>query len=330
MICQLLANVGDISLNYKNGPTEVSQKGPTSKPHMSKNTQQSLHSTPTSIFSGVYGRNVPSLKKFYCQFSDAEQIQNIADSSSLPAMVPLTEIKTVKQLGVGCKNIEKGIVHVEETFVQYSRSCLAQMGLRIWCPNLEEPVDSLLNSDSTMSTITCLNGTLKKPRRVENSIPRRRRRPSKNLVKGYKFSVDQNFPMQYQKIISDIHSHRDDEYSTKHQIYVIKTLPFCSETANNFLHCLDKVMKNTNIAQSEIQIIFPSTSTTLNDTLKRNSVTNNSARSNGRKTLLNMTSPILLRINRTIQKAAMKIEMIVATVGRRLICWTPQARMKKI
>ncbi|KNZ60655.1 hypothetical protein VP01_15248g1, partial [Puccinia sorghi] len=45
---------------------------------------------------------------------------------------------TFKQLGIGCKNIGHDIVHVEETFVEYSCSCLAWMGLRVWCPNLEE------------------------------------------------------------------------------------------------------------------------------------------------------------------------------------------------
>ena len=69
-------------------------------------------------------------------------------------MVPSNEIENFKQLSVGRKNIGQGIVHVEETFIQYSCSFLAWMGLRIWCPNLEEPVDSLLNSACRIAAIS--------------------------------------------------------------------------------------------------------------------------------------------------------------------------------
>ncbi|KNZ53517.1 hypothetical protein VP01_3217g3 [Puccinia sorghi] len=173
IIRQLLANVGDISLNDKNGPAEVSQKGSTSKPRISKNTppnkgkapqrtlsgpsklstpthaSKSKTSTPTrpaQINSGSASKKVTPkkpnqvvmaelprnfnktklafyahikilwglwvkrpippapkpevLKEFYRRFSDAEQIQNVADNSSLPAMVPSTEIEVFKQLGL--------------------------------------------------------------------------------------------------------------------------------------------------------------------------------------------------------------------------------------
>ncbi|KNZ61123.1 hypothetical protein VP01_1449g8 [Puccinia sorghi] len=178
IICQLLENVGDISLNDNNGLAEASQTHWTSKPRISKDNppnkgqapqctlsgpskhawiqvkdfnsytscpdklririqnshtkEAHLHPMPTSRFSGFYGKKKsrPSCPqtKVYHRFSDVEQIQNVADNSSLPA-IPFTEIETFKQLGVVWKNIGQGLVHVEETLVQYSCSCLARMGV---------------------------------------------------------------------------------------------------------------------------------------------------------------------------------------------------------
>ncbi|KNZ64493.1 hypothetical protein VP01_1022g9 [Puccinia sorghi] len=201
---------------------------------------------PKSRFSGFYGKNIRSLLP---QFYDEEQIQNVADNSSLPEMVPSTKIETFKQLGVGHKNIGQGIVHVEETFVQDSHSCLAQMGLMICfldCSNQHilttiKLLHQCYNHYVHHHMLECYTMEAKES---GNSMPRRIKRPFRNLLwdARSKFAVNQYFQMQYQKIISVIHSHRNDEYSTKHPKYVIKTLPFLSETANNVFRCLDKVM----------------------------------------------------------------------------------------
>ncbi|MBW0498902.1 hypothetical protein O181_038617 [Austropuccinia psidii MF-1] len=57
-----------------------------------------------------------------------------------------------------------------------------------------------------------------------------------------KFSVINNFPKQYKKIIEDLHSHSDDEVDDKGN-FLIKTLPYRSKLANIFLNCLDEQMK---------------------------------------------------------------------------------------
>ncbi|KNZ63903.1 hypothetical protein VP01_10874g1 [Puccinia sorghi] len=68
---------------------------------------------------------------------------------------------------------------------------------------------------------------------------------------SYKFAVEKDFPMRYRKIISDIHSHSDEEYNAKHNLYVIKTLPFPSKIANDSFRNLDKVMLDTQIVQKK-------------------------------------------------------------------------------
>ncbi|KNZ62446.1 hypothetical protein VP01_1269g3, partial [Puccinia sorghi] len=80
----------------------------------------------------VYTRSGPSI------LPKAEELEIILRPIFQPRADSESKIQTFNQLGIGCKNIGLGIVHMEETFVEYSCSCLARMGLRVWCLNIEE------------------------------------------------------------------------------------------------------------------------------------------------------------------------------------------------
>ncbi|KNZ54401.1 hypothetical protein VP01_2958g4 [Puccinia sorghi] len=56
------------------------------------------------------------------------------------------------------------------------------------------------------------------------------------------FALARSLPKQYQKIISNINSHSDDEYNPKKRNYTIKTLKFRSENSTKFFCCLDAAM----------------------------------------------------------------------------------------
>ncbi|KNZ44357.1 hypothetical protein VP01_923g3 [Puccinia sorghi] len=160
--------------------------------------------------------------------------------------------------------------------------------MRIWCPNLEEPVDSLLNSACQIAEISTFRQVAAAENLKEIDLLHQcynhyvhnhmLERYTKEAKESGKFNAkEEKQAIQKscerlsffscfnsnlvliscpsasgcKKIISDIHSHSNDEYSSKHQKYFIKNLPFHSETSNNFFRCLDKVMKNTNIAQGK-------------------------------------------------------------------------------
>ncbi|EFP91720.1 uncharacterized protein PGTG_17457 [Puccinia graminis f. sp. tritici CRL 75-36-700-3] len=54
-----------------------------------------------------------------------------------------------------------------------------------------------------------------------------------------KFALAQNLPKRYQKVISDVNCHSDDEYCPKTRVYIIKTLKFRSPNATKFFRRLD-------------------------------------------------------------------------------------------
>ncbi|KAA1066294.1 hypothetical protein PGT21_027869 [Puccinia graminis f. sp. tritici] len=54
-----------------------------------------------------------------------------------------------------------------------------------------------------------------------------------------KFALAQNLPKRYQKVISDVNCHSDDEYCAKKGVYMVKTLRFRSENATKFFRRLD-------------------------------------------------------------------------------------------
>ncbi|KAA1064840.1 hypothetical protein PGT21_016366 [Puccinia graminis f. sp. tritici] len=54
-----------------------------------------------------------------------------------------------------------------------------------------------------------------------------------------KFALPQNLPKRYQKVISDVNCHSDDEYCPKKRVYIIKTLKFRSANATKFFRRLD-------------------------------------------------------------------------------------------
>lgn len=95
-----------------------------------------------------------TLQEFYGRFSTAEQIEHVANDTNSAAILPTSEIQTLRNAQAGRRKVGQGIVHIEESFILYARSCLARMGLRIWGPNLEEPSDSLLNTACRLSAIT--------------------------------------------------------------------------------------------------------------------------------------------------------------------------------
>lgn len=67
----------------------------------------------------------------------------------------------------------------------------------------------------------------------------------------YKFAMNKNLPKQYLRIIKSLQAHRDNEYYSKDNVYVVKKLPFQSEAATTFIQRLDEVMKKADQADGK-------------------------------------------------------------------------------
>lgn len=97
--------------------------------------------------------DIDNIQEFTAAFSDNEQIQNVVESSVARDLVPQHEILTLQGLATGRKKMGKHIINIQEFFLSMVQSCLAKLGIRIWGPNLLEPVDSLWNEACRLSAL---------------------------------------------------------------------------------------------------------------------------------------------------------------------------------
>ncbi|KNZ54689.1 hypothetical protein VP01_2882g2 [Puccinia sorghi] len=69
-----------------------------------------------------------------------------------------------------------------------------------------------------------------------------------------KFALAQRLPKRYQRIISDVNAHSDDEYNPAKGVYHIKTLKFRSENATKFFRCLDAaILQSDELDRKRVQ-----------------------------------------------------------------------------
>ncbi|MBW0556477.1 hypothetical protein O181_096192 [Austropuccinia psidii MF-1] len=74
-------------------------------------------------------------------------------------------------------------------------------------------------------------------RDVERKVVQRARQQLQD--QRYKFLFSHNYAKRYQVIASDVNAHSDDEYNSKLGIYIIKTLPYQSNSETAFFRRLD-------------------------------------------------------------------------------------------
>ncbi|MBW0575203.1 hypothetical protein O181_114918 [Austropuccinia psidii MF-1] len=77
-------------------------------------------------------------------------------------------------------------------------------------------------------------------RDVERKVVQRARQRLRD--RRYKFLVSHNYAKRYQAIAADVNAHSDDEYNSKLGIYIIKTLPYRSNSATAFFRRVDAMM----------------------------------------------------------------------------------------
>ncbi|PLW24725.1 hypothetical protein PCASD_05232 [Puccinia coronata f. sp. avenae] len=214
-----------------------------------------------------------SLQEFTSCFSSADEIEQTANNTSGTSLIPVKEVVTFKDVKCGRKKVGKGLVNLEEFFVSYTQAILARLGIRVWAPDLDNLPDSLYNKACRQAALKSfrqaavggayayMNVNQKYATDLSLLIPAynhyvhylQAQRYNREKNQTGKFRMDEErkviakarergLPKRYQKIISDVLCHSDNEYSSKRQGYVVKTLKYRSANATKFFRRLDATM----------------------------------------------------------------------------------------
>ncbi|MBW0523415.1 hypothetical protein O181_063130 [Austropuccinia psidii MF-1] len=131
-----------------------------------KQTPQGFKPTKDAFFAHIrimwgliFEKSIPVLpdpallKEFYNRFDYANEIQEVAKSSSAVKLIPESDVITLRGTQPGRKKVGKAIVNVQEFFILYIQALLAKLGIRRWAPALDEPIDTLYNEACRISAI---------------------------------------------------------------------------------------------------------------------------------------------------------------------------------
>ncbi|MBW0546022.1 hypothetical protein O181_085737 [Austropuccinia psidii MF-1] len=170
----------------------------------------------------------------------------------------------LKGVHIGRKKIGRAIVHISEFFIQYTNAMLARLGIRIWCPDLNDAPDSLYNEACRISAIMTFRQIASGGAYEYMSINLAYCNDLVLLQKAYNHFVHFSMLQKYMKeekeegknlrdkIKGKVQRRRqrlrvfsDDEFHPVHEVYVVKTLPFCSANENSFFQRLDKLISQS-------------------------------------------------------------------------------------
>ncbi|KNZ52575.1 hypothetical protein VP01_3517g5 [Puccinia sorghi] len=219
--------------------------------------------------------NPDQLREFNQRFSSSDQIEN-AISNCGGDLVAIDQIETLRNARMNRKKVGKNIYHMSEMLISYIHTSLARIGIRKWGPDLDAQPDSLYNEACRISAIRtfrqavageaysymsinkCFVNDLNLLIQTKKEEGKHHKDEEKKVIQRwlknvqlqlrdacYKFAINNGFPKRYIKIIKPIPAHRNDEYNASKDLYIVKNLPYCSETANKFFKRLDDVMRDS-------------------------------------------------------------------------------------
>ncbi|KNZ58949.1 hypothetical protein VP01_1828g7 [Puccinia sorghi] len=94
------------------------------------------------------------LREFYERFSSNEQVEKAANVASSPALIDSNEVQLFKTARAGSVRYGRQVLHVGSHNIRYAQGLMVRLGLRVWCPNLEEDSGSLYNAAHRIAAIT--------------------------------------------------------------------------------------------------------------------------------------------------------------------------------
>ncbi|MBW0501550.1 hypothetical protein O181_041265 [Austropuccinia psidii MF-1] len=186
------------------------------------------------------------LNEFYQHFSTPDQIKS-ALANNRPALVPVDTVQTLRnflqkrtKVGNSLKTFQQLVVGGTYQFMNVSQNYINDLGLltKSYAHYVHFYFYNIFNKEQ-----------------VENGNNRKdndRRALQESCTKlrdlRYRFAISQNFPKQYIRVLKPIQAHRDEEYVESKEVYVVRKLPFQSQSENTFIRKLDEAIKKTKAA----------------------------------------------------------------------------------
>ncbi|PLW44073.1 hypothetical protein PCASD_04851 [Puccinia coronata f. sp. avenae] len=212
------------------------------------------------------------LQEFYQRFSTNNQVEHAAKTTSSPALISSNEIQLFKDATSGSVKYGQQVIHVGSNNVRYSQGLMGRLGLRVWCPNLEEDSASLYNAAHWIAAITTFQELVSSraydymnvnPVLAMDSVlviqaynhyvhyvlltkyKKEQKQEGKVAEEAENKKFSKGRERRYKYIIEPIGAHSDDELDPKRGFYKIKTLPYRSKNASKFFCALDIMMKKS-------------------------------------------------------------------------------------
>ncbi|MBW0475916.1 hypothetical protein O181_015631 [Austropuccinia psidii MF-1] len=94
------------------------------------------------------------LEEFYQRFKRPEQVEEAIKTSTALTYLEPNEVQCFKDARAGRIRFGRSVIHLGDNFVRYAQGLMNRLGLRIWCPNLEEDPSSLYNAAHRIAALT--------------------------------------------------------------------------------------------------------------------------------------------------------------------------------
>ncbi|KNZ63681.1 hypothetical protein VP01_11137g1, partial [Puccinia sorghi] len=96
-----------------------------------------------------------TLQEFYQQFSNTEQVKQAAWQTQSPSLINTNEVQLFPKAQAGSIKFGRQLIHLRSNNICYADGLMVRLGLRVWCPNLEEDSASLYNTAHCIAALTC-------------------------------------------------------------------------------------------------------------------------------------------------------------------------------
>ncbi|KNZ49285.1 hypothetical protein VP01_510g22 [Puccinia sorghi] len=155
-------------MNEKKTPKPKKSPAIAIKPPTPKRHPQQLQTgdfpaefTPTKILWGLLKQDsVPkapelsTLEEFYKRFRRTEQIEEAVKKRAGSKYSNQLSADFLKNAQAGRVKYGRSVIHLGSNFVRYAQGLMGQLGLRVWCPNLDEDAASLYNAAHRIAALT--------------------------------------------------------------------------------------------------------------------------------------------------------------------------------
>ncbi|MBW0497867.1 hypothetical protein O181_037582 [Austropuccinia psidii MF-1] len=139
------------------------------------------------------------LEEFYQKFTRPEQVENAIKTTANSDLSGLSQVRCFKDAHAGRIRFGKSVIHLGENFIRYAQGLMNQLGLRVWCPNLEEDASSLYNSAHRIAALTTFQELASTSAYAYLNIDPRMAMNMNLLIQGYNHFVHYLILNKYKK-----------------------------------------------------------------------------------------------------------------------------------